>query len=191
MARNGGVVMVNFLPGHVSEARRRWDAARAAEVARYNSPPFGGLYVGQPERATAALCAWQEAHPKPPVTLGDVADHIEHIRKVAGADHVGLGSDGIAEAPRGLEGLDKSPALLQELAHCGWTDVELAKVAGANLPRVLRHTEAGGSRLRHRTALDGGSAASGRGALTAARARGAAPEARGRLPQVPARPGNG
>ncbi len=150
VARNGGVVMVNFLPGYDSEARRRWDAERAAEGARENSPPFGGLYIGQPERAAAALRAWEQAHPKPPVTLSDVADHIEHIRKVAGVEHVGLGSDfdGIPEAPQGLEGVDKFPALLEELARRGWTDADLAKVAGANLLRVLRETEAVSRRLR-------------------------------------------
>src|SRR5215469_1870494 len=102
VAKNGGVVMVNFATGYVSEARRRWAAERAAEEARNNSPPFGGLYIGQPDRAAAALAAWEQAHPKPPVTLTDVADHIEHIRSVAGVDHVGIGSDfdGIPEAPQ-------------------------------------------------------------------------------------------
>lgn len=57
VALNGGVVMVNFLPGYVSEARRRWDADRAAEAAHYNSPLFGGLYIGQPERSAAAMRA--------------------------------------------------------------------------------------------------------------------------------------
>jgi membrane dipeptidase len=150
VAKNGGVVMVNFFPGYVSEARRRWDADRAAEQARYSSPPFGGLYIGQPERIAAALRAWDQAHPKPLATMGEVADHIEHIRKVAGVDHVGIGSDfdGIPEAPVGLEGVDKFPALLEELARRGWSDAELAKVAGANLLRVLRQAEAVSAHLR-------------------------------------------
>jgi membrane dipeptidase len=149
VAQNGGVVMVNFLPGYDSEARRRWDAERAAEQARNSSPPFGGLYIGQPERIAAALAAWENAHPKPPVTLADVADHIEHIRKVAGIEHVGLGSDfdGIPEAPAGLEGVDKFPALLVELAHRGWSDADLAKVAGGNLLRVLSQAERVSGRL--------------------------------------------
>jgi membrane dipeptidase len=150
VARNGGVVMVNFAPGYVSEARRRWNAERTAEQARDSSPPFGGLYIGQPERATTALKAWDAAHPKPPVGIGDVADHIEHIRQVAGVDHVGLGSDfdGIPDTPTGLEGVDKFPALLAELAHRGWSDAELAKVAGANLLRVMQQAEAVSARLR-------------------------------------------
>jgi membrane dipeptidase len=149
VAQNGGVVMVNFLPGYVSEVRRHWDAERAAEQARNSSPPFGGLYIGQPQRMATALAAWDAAHPKPPVTLSDVADHIEHIRKVAGVEHVGLGSDfdGIPEAPQGLEGVDKFPALLVELAHRGWSDADLARVAGGNLLRVLAQAERVSGRL--------------------------------------------
>ncbi|HEY0767936.1 MAG TPA: dipeptidase [Steroidobacteraceae bacterium] len=150
VAQNDGVVMVNFFPGYVSEARRRWEADRAAEQARYSSPPFGGLYIGQPERIAAALRAWQQAHPKPPVGIAAVADHIEHVRKLAGVDHVGVGSDfdGIPETPVGLEGVDKFPALLEELARRGWSDAQLAKVAGANLLRVMRQAEAVSARLR-------------------------------------------
>ncbi len=150
VAKNGGVVMVNFATDYVSDARRRWDADRTAEQARNSSPPFGGLYIGQPERAAAALKSWDAAHPKPPVTLADVADHIQHIREVAGADHLGLGSDfdGIPETPAGLEGVDRFPALLQELARRGWSDADLAKVAGANLLRVLAKAESVSARLR-------------------------------------------
>jgi len=150
VAANGGVVMVNFFPGYVSEARRRWDADRAAEVARFNSPPFGGLYIGQPERAKAAMAEWERAHPQPPVGIGDVADHIDHIRKVAGVEHVGLGSDfdGIPEAPAGLDGVDKYPALLAELARRGWSDADLARVAGGNALRALARAEEVSVRLR-------------------------------------------
>ena len=150
VAANGGVVMVNFYPGYVSEARRRWEADRAAEQARYNTPPFGGLYIGQPERAKAALAEWDRAHPKPAVGIGDVADHIEYVRKIAGSDSVGLGSDfdGIPEAPAGLDGVDKYPALLLELAHRGWSDADLAKVAGGNMLRVLAKAEEVSARLR-------------------------------------------
>ena len=81
VAKNGGVVMVNFYPAYVSEAANQWEADYAAEQTRYNSPPYAGLYIGQPEKAKAALEAWEKAHPKPIVTLAEVADHIEHIRK--------------------------------------------------------------------------------------------------------------
>ena len=150
LAANGGVVMVNFAPDYVSEARRRWEADRAAEVARHNSPPFGGLYIGQPERARAALAEWERTHPAPPVGIADVADHIEHIRKVAGIDHVGLGSDfdGIPVTPAGLDGVDKFPALLIELAHRGWSDADLTRLAGDNALRVLARAEEVSLRLR-------------------------------------------
>ena len=157
VAANNGVVMVNFYPGYVSEARRRWEADRAAEQARYNTPPFGGLYIGQPERAKAALAEWDRAHPKPAVGIGDVADHIEYVRKIAGSDSVGLGSDfdGIPEAPAGLDGVDKYPALLLELAHRGWSDADLAKVAGGNMLRVLAKAEEVSARLRSQRGASG------------------------------------
>ena len=150
VAANGGVVMANFSPDYVSEARRRWEADHAGERARYNSPPYDGLYIGQPERAQAALEQWERTHPKPAATIGEVADHIEHIRSVAGVDHVGLGSDfdGISDAPSGLDGVDKFPALLAELAHRGWSDADLAKLAGGNLLRGMAQAEQVSVRLR-------------------------------------------
>jgi membrane dipeptidase len=150
VAANGGVVMVNFAPGYVSETRNRWDADQAAERTRFNSPPYVGLYIGQPERAKAALAAWEQMHPRPAATLAQVADHIDHIRQVAGLDHVGLGSDfdGIEDAPVGLEGVDKYPALLAELMRRGWTDADIAKLAGENLLRVMAAAEKIAATLR-------------------------------------------
>jgi membrane dipeptidase len=143
VAANGGVVMVNFAPGYVSDARNHWDADQAAERTRFNSPPYVGLYIGQPERAKAALTAWEQSHPRPVTTLVQVADHIDHIRQTAGVDHVGLGSDfdGIEDAPVGLEGVDRYPALLAELMRRGWTDADIAKLAGENLLRVMAAAE--------------------------------------------------
>jgi membrane dipeptidase len=150
VASNGGVVMVNFAPGYVSEARNRWDADQAAEKTRFNSPPYVGLYIGQPDRAKAALAAWEDTHPRPVTTLAQVADHIEHIRQVAGVDHVGLGSDfdGIDDAPVGLDGVNRYPALLEELMRRGWSDADIAKLAGENLLRVFAAAEKVSLRLR-------------------------------------------
>jgi membrane dipeptidase len=150
LQKNGGVVMVNFYPGYVSAARNRWDADYAAERARYDSPPFAGIYIGQPERAKAALDEWVKAHPAPKVTLAEVADHIEHVRQVAGIDHVGIGSDfdGVPVTPTGLEGVDKYPDLLAELMRRGWTDDEIAKLAGENILRALASAETVAARLR-------------------------------------------
>ena len=152
-ARNGGVVMVNFAPGYVTTARARWTADRAAEQARFNAPPFAGLYIGQPDKAKAALAEWDKAHPPPPVTLSDVADHFVHIAKVAGVDYVGIGSDfdGIGSTPQGLDGVDKFPALLAELARRGWSDADLAKVAGGNVLRAMRRAEAVAKELQATT----------------------------------------
>ncbi len=150
VAKNRGIVMVNFYSSYVSAASARWDADRAAEKARFNAPPYGGLYIGQPERAEAALAEWEKRHPAPVATLGMVADHIEHIRKVAGIGSVGIGSDfdGVSTTPTGLDGVDKYPALLIELARRGWTDAELAAVAGGNMLRVMREAEAVAKRLQ-------------------------------------------
>jgi membrane dipeptidase len=139
MPANGGVVMVNFYPGFLSTAYRERAAARDAEDARLKN-----LYSGQPERRKAALDAWDSAHPAVEATLAEVADHVEHVRKVAGIDHVGIGSDfdGIdGTAPRGLEGVETYPALLAELARRGWSDSDLAKLAGGNLLRAMERVE--------------------------------------------------
>jgi membrane dipeptidase len=150
VAQNGGVVMVNFYPGYISAARNEWDADYAAARARFSTPPFSGLYIGQPERAKAALDDWLKAHPAPEVTIAQVADHIDHIRQVAGIDHVGIGSDfdGVPATPKGLEGVDKFPDLFVELLKRGWTDQQLAKLAGENILRVLAQADAVGARLR-------------------------------------------
>jgi membrane dipeptidase len=150
VARNRGIVMVNFAPPYVSAERARWEADRAAEQTRYDAPPFAGLYIGQPERAKAALAEWERAHPAPAVTVAMVADHVEHIRNVAGIDCVGIGSDfdGIPSTPSGLEGVDKYPALFVELARRGWDDASLAKLAAGNILRVMREAETTAKRLQ-------------------------------------------
>jgi membrane dipeptidase len=147
---NGGVVMVNFAPAYVSAARNHWQADRAAEQTRFNSPPYAGLYIGQPDRAKTALAEWDAQHPQPVTTLSQVADHIEHVRRIAGIDHVGLGSDfdGIPDAPVGLEGVDRYPALLEELMRRGWSDADVAKLAGENLLRAMAAAEQVSLKLR-------------------------------------------
>ena len=136
--------MMNFYPGYASNEFNRWNADVAAETARFNSPPYDGLYIGQPAQAAEALALWKQQHPQPVVTIAQVADHIDHIVKVAGIDHVGLGSDfdGIEVTPRGLESVADYPNLFAELIRRGWTDDMLAKLAGQNLLRVMRKAEA-------------------------------------------------
>ena len=144
LAANGGVVMVNFAPIYISNAYRLWAADEAAEHTRLNAPPFGGLFIGAPDKAAAALEAWHMTHPAPRVTLSEVADHVEHLRQVAGPDHIGIGGDfdGLNNVlPEGLADVSTYPALLAELMRRGWSDADVAKLAGGNILRVMEAAE--------------------------------------------------
>ena len=134
-----GVVMVSFVPGFLNEECRVWIDAWIDEFQRLTAE-----FDQQGDEVRAASAAWQEANPRPPCGIGDVADHIEYVREVAGVDHVGLGSDfdGVTATPDGLEGVDRYPALLAELAERGWSDADLAKLTWHNPVRVVRDTEA-------------------------------------------------
>jgi len=137
---NGGVVMVNFYPAFLSTQWRAWDAARTA-FAKGRGVPADVYGV----RSPAPLVAWDAAHPEPSVTAATVADHVEHIARVAGHDHVGIGSDydGInGTAPAGMSGVDSYPQVFAELARRGWSDADLAKLAGGNILRVMERVEA-------------------------------------------------
>ena len=96
---------------------------------------------------------WRAAHPRPRATVAEVADHIEHIRKIAGVDHVGIGSDfdGVDDTPVGLEDASKFPNLFAELIRRGWSDADLRKLAGQNLLRAFRQAEATARRLQRTT----------------------------------------
>lgn len=136
---NGGIIMVNTYPWYVSEDARHWAAARAAEDARGKS-----LNPGDPAAAAAALTAWVQANPRPEATLGQVADHIDHIAGLIGKDHVGLGGDfdGIEITTQGMQDVSTYPALLTELARRGWSQGDLEKLASGNMMRVMRAAEA-------------------------------------------------
>jgi membrane dipeptidase len=138
-AANGGVVMVNFYSAYVSDAFRKWNAEEAAEEARAKS-----LFNGRPDQREAAINAWKAANPAPPVTVAQVADHVDHVAKLAGYDHVGIGGDldGIEAAPEGLGTVSGYPLLFAELIRRGWSDENLAKLAGGNVLRVMRQAEA-------------------------------------------------
>ena len=132
---NGGVVMVTFVPGFISQELVDHSAARRR---------FGS------DTATAEFRAWRTANPRPGATLAQVADHIEHIRRVAGIDHVGIGGDfdGISEVITGLEDVSKYPYLFAELARRGWSDADLRKLAGENVLRVMETAENVGKQAR-------------------------------------------
>jgi membrane dipeptidase len=126
LPRNGGVVMVTFVPGFVSQAQIDWNRTPAAE-----------------RRGEA-----------PGATLAQVADHIDHIKRVAGVDHVGIGGDfdGIDDVVRGLEDVSTYPALFAELARRGWTEAELRKLAGENILRAMEQAERVAARLHRERA---------------------------------------
>ena len=140
VAQNGGVVMVNFAPDYVSDAVWKWSADRDAEKAR-----IARMLTGHPQaELDAELDTWVKAHHEPKATVAQVADHVEHVAKVAGYDHVGIGGDldGIPDTPIGLTGVQDYPNLFAELIRRGWTDENLSKLAGGNILRVLRQAEA-------------------------------------------------
>jgi membrane dipeptidase len=140
---NGGVVMVTFVPAFVS--KEIYDAYNARDK-RIKERTASITNEAERKKAQKQM---ELADPLPTATLAQVADHIEHVRKVAGADHVGIGSDfdGIDLGPDGLEDVSKYPHLFAELIRRGWTDADLRKLAGENVLRVLRQAEAVSKRL--------------------------------------------
>jgi membrane dipeptidase len=145
MPDNGGVVMVTFVEPFVSEESRVWFAERDAMEARLES-----LHPGEPEAVEQAMDRWTEENPRPRATLAQVADHVDHVRDVAGIDHVGIGSDfdGIGQGPVGLEDVSRFPALFAELLRRGYSEEDLAKLAGVNLLRAFDRVEEVAARLR-------------------------------------------
>jgi membrane dipeptidase len=144
LPRNAGLVMVTFVPAFVSPEAAAWDAEARRERERVEATVADSAERRRLEEE------WKAAHPQPRATLQQVADHIEHVRKVAGVDHVGIGSDfdGIDTVPEGLEDVSSFPYLFAELIRRGWSDDDLRKLAGGNLLRAFRATEATAARLR-------------------------------------------
>ncbi len=145
MPANGGVVMVTFVPGFVSKRLIDYneELSRAQQAIRARA--------GNDEaRIQAEIRAWTTARPRPLATLSEVADHIDHIRKVAGADHVGIGGDfdGINIVVKGLEDVSTYPSLFAELVRRGWSDADLRKLAGENILRVMAKSEEVAARLQ-------------------------------------------
>jgi membrane dipeptidase len=135
--KNNGVVMVNFYSGFVlpEGARATKDMAQAYRELKKKHP--------KKEELDAAFRAWQRDHPFPSGSVHHVVDHIEHIIKVAGIDHVGLGSDfdGITRAPKQLDDVSCYPNITQELLNRGYSKGDILKVLGGNALRVLRDAE--------------------------------------------------
>jgi membrane dipeptidase len=145
LSKNGGVVMVPFVTSFVSAALHAWDDS-LSDIRRMAQQQLGGDTAA----VRRQVDEWSARLPRPRVTIADVADHIDHIRKVAGVDHVGIGSDfdGITDTVEGLEDVSTFPALFAELARRGWKEAELRKLAGENILRALAQAELVSARLR-------------------------------------------
>ncbi|MFT7286258.1 MAG: membrane dipeptidase [Halieaceae bacterium] len=136
---NGGVVMVTFVTSYLSQTRREWARRQSGELARLEA-----MYPFEKDRREKMMDAWRQGDPDPGATLADAADHIDHIRRVAGIEHIGLGGDfdGISTVVKGLEDVSTYPALFAELRRRGYRDSDIAAVAGGNVLRVIQASEA-------------------------------------------------
>ncbi|MBX6365647.1 MAG: dipeptidase [Gemmatimonadetes bacterium] len=145
LPKNGGVVMVNFCPCFTAKGIDRWSAQRDSVVATAKAS------APNREAAMALVRAWMREHPAPKSSVAAIADHIDHIRQVAGIDHIGIGSDfdGIGgDYPLGLKDVSTYPVLFAELLRRGYSDEDVKKIAGLNLLRAMKQMEATAARLQ-------------------------------------------
>ncbi|MDQ3170080.1 MAG: dipeptidase [Acidobacteriota bacterium] len=147
LPKKDGVVMVTFVPGFLSQAVADRNARDTAETARLRAEAGG-----TDATVAAGIDTWRKANPAPDATLAQVADHIDHIRKVAGINHVGIGGDfdGITSVPKGLEDVSTYPALTAELLRRGYSDDDVKRVLGLNLLRVMKKVEDVAARLQEK-----------------------------------------
>jgi len=147
MPQNGGVVMVNIFPAFVNQV-----AAKQAAGILDKEREYGAQYPSDPKKASAEFLAWLDKTmaEMESGTLAQVADHVDHIVKVAGIDHVGYGADfgAISNHPRGLEDVSRYPYLTAELLRRGYTDPEVKKILGGNILRVMQRVEQVAARLQ-------------------------------------------
>ena len=138
LPKNGGVVMVTFVPGFLSPKVAAWGRLQTEETNRLQQQ-----FPNDEAARKAGLETWTKSNPAPRATVTDTADHIDHIRKVAGIDHIGLGGDfdGITSVPEGLEDVSKYPTLTAELLRRGYKDDDIKKILGLNILRVMRAAE--------------------------------------------------
>ncbi len=152
IGQGGGVVMVNFYPAFLSKQWNDWDNAR---IAYARSVGVSADATGA--KAPVVLAEWDRANPMPRVGVNDVADHIDHVAKVAGRGAVGFGGDydGIGgSGPEGMMGVDGYPQVLAELARRGWSDRDLAGLTSGNILRVMERTEAVAASMKGMPPID-------------------------------------
>lgn len=151
LPENGGVVMVVALPRFITEDLRQWGARRDAETARLKA-----LWLGQPAKVAEGLAEWDKANPEPASTIQHMADHIDHIREVAGVEHIGIGGDfdGMPTGPVGFEDVRGYPLLFAELSRRGYSQVELELIASRNILRVMRAAEAYAASVADQTPIE-------------------------------------
>lgn len=135
---NGGIVMVTFVPGFLSQTVRDYDIKQEGAEAQIKM-----RNTGKPDAAKAEINQWKAANPRPTASIKDVADMMDHIRNVAGVDHVGIGGDfgGVSILPDGLQNISTYPALFTELARRGYSKADLAKISQGNVLRVMKANE--------------------------------------------------
>jgi membrane dipeptidase len=144
LPKNGGVIMVTFVPSFVSQELTTYNARESAEDKRVKDE------MKDAAAAKQAMDVWHKANPAPRATLVQVADHIDHIKAVAGIDHIGLGSDfdGITAVVVGLEDVSTYPLLIRELLRRGYSDDDIKKIAGRNILRAMRQAEDASRRIQ-------------------------------------------
>ena len=144
LADNGGLCMVTFVPYFVSGECAAWSEDLVAAMAAAGLDPHSW------DARLQFTAGFERDHPRPPATVDQVADHVEHVREVAGLESVGIGGDydGCDAMPAGLEDVSGYPALFDALVERGWSEEECGRVAGGNALRVLREAEATARRAR-------------------------------------------
>jgi len=145
LPKNGGVVMITFVPG--------FDSTEVAAHTKLESEQEKQLKAQFPNDDNAVkdgVKKWNEANPAPRATVAQVADHIDHVKKIAGIDHIGLGGDfdGINSVVLGLEDTSKYPVLIAELLKRGYSDADVKKILSGNILRVMREAEKVSKRLQ-------------------------------------------
>jgi membrane dipeptidase len=142
---NGGIIMVNFYSGFTEPG-----AVALARASYGVQDSIRALYPDDAAARERAMDQWRRENPMPRGTLGTIADHVDHIVKVAGIDHVGLGSDfdGITSLPVGLDDVSRFPYLTAELLRRGYSDADVRKILGGNLLRAMRQAETVAARLQ-------------------------------------------